>query len=322
MPPVDRRRILRGEYAARINRVINHIDAHLGESLRLDDLAQVAHFSRFHFHRIFGALVGETLNAYIQRRRAERAACALLEKPAASITEIALDCGYSGSDTFARAFKDRFGMSASEWRAGGYEAWRKKRQKESKGGQTLDKIGQEISMTSGYDDSDIISQRRSFMDKSKFKVEVKELPELTVAYVRHIGAFQGVGEAFQKLMRWAGPRGLLRFPKTKVLGVYHDNPDITETDKLRSDACVTVPPDTKVEGEIGKMNVPGGLFAVARAEVGPSEFGEAWDALMRWLPESGYQPDDRMCYEVYLNEPQSHPEGKFIVDICEPIRPM
>ncbi len=323
MIPVDRRALLRAEYTARINRVIDYIDKHIGEELKLGDLARVANFSPFHFHRIFGALVGEPLNAWIQRRRAEMAASALLNKPKASITEIALDLGYSGSDAFARAFRDRFGMSASEWRSGGNEEWRKKRQTESNGGQAFGKNGQANRATSGYDGGEINPSRRSFVDKSKFKVEVKEMPALTVAYVRHIGPFQGMSQAFETLMRWAGPRGLLRFPQTQVLGVYHDNPDITETDKLRSDACITVPPETKVEGEIGKMNIPGGLFAVGRAEIAPGEFGEAWDAMVRdWLPESGYQPDDRVCYELYLNEPKNHPEGKFILDICEPIRPL
>ena len=161
------------------------------------------------------------------------------------------------------------------------------------------------------------------MSKFKPQVEVKELPELEVAYIRHIGPYQTVGPAFERLMRWAGPRRLLRFPETKVLGVYHDNPDITETDKLRSSACIAVPPETRAEGEVGRMTIPGGLFAVARFEVAPDEFGEAWDALMRdWLPDSGYQPDDRMCYEVYLNDPKDHPQGKFIIEICEPIRPL
>jgi AraC family transcriptional regulator len=110
---------------------------------------------------------------------------------------------------------------------------------------------------------------------------------------------------------------------TKLLGVYHDNPDITEDAKLRSSACLTVPSGTKVEGEVGLMAIPGGTFVVARAEVSASQFGEAWNALMRdWLPESGYQPDDRMCYEVYLNDPKTHPEGKFLIEICQPIRPL
>ncbi|MBN1939107.1 MAG: AraC family transcriptional regulator [Candidatus Aminicenantes bacterium] len=323
MIPYDRSEALRAEYRSRINRVIDYIDRNIGRELRLEELARTANFSRYHFHRIFGALTGETLNAFIQRRRAELAAGALIVHPKSTITEIALEYGYSGSDVFARAFKERFGMSASEWRAGGSEAWRKNRQAKGKPGQTEGKIGQEFSTVLDDDEGDRISSRRSFMDKSKFKVEVREVPALTVAYVRHVGPFPEMKRAYDKLMQWAGPRGLLRFPETKVLGIYHDNPEITETDKLRSDACITVPPETKVEGEVGKMTVPGGLFAVAYAEVGVNEFGEAWNALMRdWLPGSGYQPDDRMCYELCLNDPKDHPEGKFIIEIHEPIRPL
>jgi AraC family transcriptional regulator len=62
---------------------------------------------------------------------------------------------------------------------------------------------------------------------------------------------------------------------------------------------------------------------VARFEIDKTEFGDAWQALMGdWFPESGYQPDDRMCCEVYLNDPREHPLGKFIIDICEPVRPL
>ena len=323
MLPVDRGRLLRAEYRTRINRVLDYIDNNIGQPLRLDDLARVANFSPYHFHRIFSAHVGETINSWVQRRRAEMAASALLHSPAASITAVALDYGYSGPDAFARSFRERFGMSASEWRAGGSETWRKMRQAERKQGQAIGKDGQDSASASVYDGDDSNPPRRSFMDKSKFKVEVKELPELEVAYVRHHGPFPGVAGAFETLMRWAGPRRLLRFPQTKMLAVYHDNPDITETDKLRSDACITVPPETKAEGEIGRMAIPGGLFAVARAEIERTEFGQAWDALMRdWLPESGFQPDDRTCYEVYLNDPKDHPEGKFVIEICEPIRPL
>ena len=155
------------------------------------------------------------------------------------------------------------------------------------------------------------------------KVEVKEMPEMYVAYYRHVGSYSGVGEAFDKLMRWAGPRGLLQFPKTKTLGVYHDDPEITDPSRLRSSACVTVPEGTEVDGEIGAMTVPGGRFAVASFEITHEQFGEAWDELMgKWLPESGYQPDDRPCYELYCNDPKTHPEGKFIVDICVPVKPL
>ena len=158
-------------------------------------------------------------------------------------------------------------------------------------------------------------------------IEVKELPELHVAYVRHVGPYAGkeavFEQMFNKLMIWAGPRGLLRFPETQVLSVYHDDPDITDADKLRTSGCITVPADTEVEGEIGKMTIAGGKFAVAHFEITTDRYGEAWNMLMgKWMPESGYQPDDRQCYELYHNNPKEHPEHKQIVDLCVPVKPL
>ena len=79
----------------------------------------------------------------------------------------------------------------------------------------------------------------------------------------------------------------------------------------------TSPEDTPVEGAIGKMAVPGGKFAVARFEIKEDEFKNAWNVLMGgWMPQSGYQPDDRLCYELNHNDPKEHPDHKHIVDIC------
>jgi len=161
------------------------------------------------------------------------------------------------------------------------------------------------------------------MTKLQYKVEVKELPELTVAYARHIGRYNQIGEAFERLGRWAGPRGHYAAPGALSLAVYHDSPESTPEAKLRSSACVSVPPGTEVSGDINLMTIPGGKFAVGHFEIAKDQFGEAWDALMgEWFPSSGWQPDDRMCYEVYRNDPDKHPEGRFIVDICEPVRPL
>ena len=86
-------------------------------------------------------------------------------------------------------------------------------------------------------------------------------------------------------------------------------------------ARITVPEGTKTKRDIGTMTVPGGLFAVATVEIDLTQYGEAWDRLIgEWMPRSGYQPDDRMCYELYLNDPEKHPKGRHIVEICEPIR--
>jgi AraC family transcriptional regulator len=112
-------------------------------------------------------------------------------------------------------------------------------------------------------------------------------------------------------------------PATQFLSVYHDNPEVTEPQKLRLDVAITVPPDTKVDGEIGKQVLPGGLYAVTRVRIRPDQYGEAWDSLMGgWFPSSGYQPDERPCFEIALNDPGKDPEGMHEVEICEPVKPL
>ena len=97
-----------------MNRVVDHIQRHLADPLDLGQLAAVACFSPFHFHRLFRAWTGETLQAFVHRLRLERAAQLLVFDQFQSISNIALECGFSSSNAFARAFKMAFGTSASE----------------------------------------------------------------------------------------------------------------------------------------------------------------------------------------------------------------
>jgi len=307
---LTRAELMRREYVARINRVMDYVSAHLDGDLSLERLAREACFSPFHFHRLFHAMVGETLSDFIRRVRLERAASMLANNPFKSVTAIALDCGFSGSASFARAFRERFGCCASEYRKAG--------QVQRKNGKVRRKPGEALDRRIWY--TPAMKPKES---RLKMQVEVKQLPELHVAYVRHIGPYHEIPEAFERLGRWAGPRGFMAGPQATMLGVYHDDPEVTEQSKLRSSACVVVPEGTEVTGDIGTMKVPGGLFAVARFEISDDQYGEAWNQLMsEWFPESGYQPDDRMCYEVYRNNPEEHPQHKHIIDICEPVRPL
>jgi AraC family transcriptional regulator len=345
----------RAEYVARINRVMDHVDGHLGDPLTLDELAGVAAFSPFYFHRIFAALVGETPAQYVRRLRVERAAQQLVAAPRKPITQVALDCGFSGSAPFARAFKETLGMSASEWRrtmgprsCGGTNAPAGAQDRKDR--QAPGKLRKDWVVTPAYGDA--VQQRLiwrvTMTDQStdaaqpaddsaeqpggaakrglEARVEVKEVPAFTLAYVRHTGPYAGdtelFGRLFGKIMPWAGSRGLLG-PQSRILAVYHDDPGLTEPDKLRVSVGVSVPDDTAVDGEIGKMVIPGGTWAVAGFELAEDEYPAAWDAVFSgWLPDSGYQPTDGACYEQYLNDPAQHPEHKCIVNICVPVRPL
>jgi AraC family transcriptional regulator len=326
----NRQRNLREEYTARINRVIDYIEANIDKDLSLAELANVALFSPFHFHRIFKAMVGETLNGFIQRLRLEKAADKLVVNPKKSITEIAFECGFSSSSTFARSFREAFNMSASDWRSGGHFQYSKNSEAKSKESKSVGNIRQDFYTHSYYIENMTKQMWRVEMKTNKeliTNVEVKDMPEMHVAYIRHIGPYAGdeqlFGKLFNKLFSWAGPRGLLRFPETKVITIYHDNPEITDESKLRTDVCITVPTNAKVDGEIGKSIIPAGKYAIAHFEIRPDQYGDAWNAVYGgWLPESGYQPDDRPCFELYLNDPKEHPEGKHIVDIYAPVKPL
>ena len=325
-----RQRYLREEYTARINKVIDYIESNISKDLSLNELAAVAHFSPFHFHRIFSAMVGETLNGFVKRLRIEKAATLLVQNPRRSITEIAFECGFSGSSAFARAFQETFQVSASEWRAGKYSRTSKNGKTDSKEGKQISNIKQDFDVQSLYTDSMAKQTWRVEMKNNKelvTNVEVKDIPEMHVAYIRHIGPYAGdeqlFANLFSRLCAWAGPRGLLSSPEIKFITIYHDNPDITDESKLRTDVCISVPPDTQVGGEIGKATIPAGKYAIGHFEIAPDQYGDAWNAVYGgWLPESGYQPDDRPCFELYLNDPKQHPEGKHVVDIYAPVKPM
>lgn len=324
----QRQKYLHETYISRINRVIDYIESNIDVSFSLKMLADVAGFSPFHFHRIFNAIVGESLNAFIQRIRIEKAAAKLIHSPKKSITEIAFECGFSSSSVFARVFKENFNMRASDWREGGYRAYSKNSKQNHKISQNDSKISQEFSVYPEYNSG--IKQIWRVDMKSKninAKVEVKEMPEIHVAYIRHIGPYKGDQELFArlfgKLCTWAGPRGLLNSPETKFLCIYYDDPEITDQSHLRTDVCITVTSETAVDGEVGKETIPAGKYAIAHFEIQPDEYQDAWDVLYGgWLPESGYQPADGPCYELMLKDPKEHPEGKHTVDICIPVKPM
>jgi AraC family transcriptional regulator len=323
-------RYLREEYISRINRVTDYIEKNFNEELTLEKLAETACFSKFHFHRIFAAMTGETINQFILRLRTEKAASVLINNPKKSITEIAFDFRFSSSAVFARTFKNLFGMTPSEWRESGCYPNSNHCITKSKQSQTKRNTGKEFKVSSIYLESVNINQkwRIEMIDKQNMQIEVKEMPEFHVAYVRNVGPYKGDSTLFEKLFgrlaKWGGPRGVFNNPDLKVFSVYHDDPEITSEDKLRLSACITVPKDTKVEGEIGKMTIAGGKYAVARFELaGSDEYGAAWKLVMGdWFPQSGYQPDDNPCYEIYHNNPKEHPEGIHIVDICVPVKPL
>lgn len=145
------------------------------------------------------------------------------------------------------------------------------------------------------------------------------MPDYHVAQVRHVGPYHEIGPVFGRLAAWAGPKGLIG-PGAQFLGIYHDDPSNTPEAELRSDACLVVPKGTEVDGDVQLGDVPSGLYAVLRGEVVAEGIKGLWGEMMTWIQANGYQWDDRPCYELYYNDHETHPEKKFIIDVCGPIK--
>lgn len=320
MPPIPPLQLIE-EYKSRINRVQDFIEKNLDNPFSLEQLSDIACFSKFHFHRIFYALMGETLFQFIQRLRIEKAGVLLCYHSRKTITEVANECGFTDPSAFARAFKAYYGLSAKAWRAK-HTAKSNLGTSQSNSHPSISNKQQSHPTTSLYNCTiNQLIKRRNLMET---KVEVKQFETLNLVYVRHIGPYQGNSGLFEglfgKLCGWAGPRGLLANPDHKFVIIYHDNPEITDEDKLRVSVCLTVPARTPVDGEIGYLEIPAGWYGVGTFLVGHDGYGPAWNQMYAdWLPASGYQPDDRPCFELYL--PDCKKEGdKTEVSICIPVK--
>ena len=317
-------KILKNEYLSRLNRTIDYIHSHSHEELNLERLAEVACFSKFHFHRIFRAILGETVNEYVQRIRLEKALGQLILSKYKSITEIALDCGFSSSQNFARSFKAQYGITASRVRDEyGWERWRD--QMEQLKDQDTNKLQlDEMSLVNYNSLQRKLSLEKVFGEPSDMQVEIKKLPSYRVAYVRNWGPYSveaGVA-AFNRLLQWANPRGLFS-DKTLVMSVVSNYPDLTPAEKLIYDACITVPESTEADRWVNIQLVPGGDFAVYHCEIDADRLEDEWTRFfLNWLAQSEYQPDDRPAYTIYYNTEAPADIKKYIADLCLPVKPL
>ncbi len=294
------------DYTIRINHVFRYIEEHLDSDLSLDLLSEVAFFSPFHFHRIFKQITGETLHEYITRRRIEKSASDLLHKKI-SISEIFLSYGFSSHASFTRTFRKFYSINPSEFRKQHPHKFSKIRQIMSKNGQEYPNFEPYICMVNQFKD----------WIKMNAKIEIKRIPTMNVAYVPSIGP-QNLETAYQKLIRWATPKQLFN-ESTQVITIYHDSFKITEADKVRMSACITLDKPIKPEGEIDIKTIEGGNCIVGSFEIGLDEFEKSWTGLYIWMNENSYTKANRDPFEIYHNDFHEHPEKKCIVDFCIPI---
>lgn len=313
----------RHAYIARINRVVDHIDTHLSSPLDLDTLAAVAHFSAFHFHRIFRAMTGETLADWVRRRRLEVAAGRLVTSPGLAASAIAFDVGFASPEVFTRAFRAHFGVTPGAWRRGAHREWAREHQQQlSKIHQAISNEHQELARSFRHDPDLWPAGRVQPTGGNPMEVVIRNLPEQRVAYMRSVGPYGGTGipRTWQRFAAWCAEQGFMN-PRRVMYGISQDNPEVTAPDKCRYDACIEVDASFQPQGEVGVEMVPGGRYACAKFAGTPSEIHTAWGELCQWLPDSGYQADDRLAIEVYGTDfVMDEKTGAFTCELCMPVK--
>lgn len=281
------------DHKERINRVLLYIRENISGPLSLETLSEVACFSMFHFHRLFQAHVGETLSGYVRRVRLERAALRLSHTKE-SVTSVSLSAGYETPAAFAKAFRQHFGKTPSEYKSAGT------------GNGTRVKL---------------LDLNAPGKKRKALKPEIRVTPEQRVLFVRRTGRYdRAANEAWSELMKFAYSRRLMD-RDTRIIGISHDCPEITSEDKLRYDACITFKKDVTPEGDVGIQTISEGRYAAFLHKGSYNRMNETYNAILSgWFPESGEKLRDVPCFEVYLNRDPSRTRPENLrTEICMPI---
>lgn len=276
------------EYQKCVNAVVDYINLHLGEEIDLKSLARISHFSPFYFHRIMKAFLGEPIGTFIVRTRTE-AAARLLRYSSTSISDIAYRIGYASPSSFSKIFKQMYGISPTEYRN-----------------------------NKNY----VIMKPAIIKPDLELKKEIRELPQRNVIYIRLFGDY--------KLNDYAGTwMHLIQFVKEQNLPmgdpsplcIYHDDPKVTPTDKLRTDVCMLLPSNARPKGNVGFKQLPAGRYATFLYKGSYDQLQAVYDTIYgKYLPEMECTLSDEPSAERYLNDPSCTPPEELLTEIYIPIR--
>ncbi|MCL4675057.1 MAG: AraC family transcriptional regulator [Pararhodobacter sp.] len=277
------------DYHDRIQRVHAAIHADPAAEHALDDLADIAALSRFHFHRVFTAMTGETVAGAVRRIRLKRAALAL-RRGDLSVAAVGRAHGYPNPGSFSRAFRAAYGLSPSQFRKARAE-------------QALPTC---LAFKQG--------------DPAMYPVAISDQPPRSVIGIGHRGPYTQMGRSFQAMSEGLGAAGL--WPQVRaMIAVYLDDPAIVAPDRLRGMAAVSVGGAVDAPKGFTALDLVGGRYAVMRVSGPYAGLAAAYDWLYgTWLPHSGETPRDEPCYEQYVNNPSDTAPEDLKTDIYLPLR--
>ncbi|MGH1576598.1 AraC family transcriptional regulator [Planktotalea sp.] len=275
-------------YEDRILRVLNHKYENPGADLSLDTLADVAAMSRFHWHRVFHAMTGESCAQAVRRVRMHRAAFWLVQTDL-PVEKIAERVGYTNTQSFTRAFRDIFKNSPHAIRLGRTQH--------------------------------PFTFKPQFGDSTMYDVKIAQTPERRLAAHAHIGAYNTIDQSYEQISTIFTTRNL--WPQARgMVAIYHDDPNTVPEAKLRSHAGVEVDADFAMPEGLEEVTISSAETAVLTFKGSYAGLQNAYNWFYgQWLPQSERIPADSPTYEVYLNSPMDTAPDDLRTEICMPLQP-
>ncbi len=282
-------------YERRLSRVCDYIQQNLNDDFTLEGLSELAHFSKYHFNRIFAAYVGVSVFRFILLMRLKRASYSLAFKKDVKIIDIAFDAKFENPESFSRAFKNAFGCSPSQFR-------------------------KEPQWPHWYDTLKVMTP--VVIGETKMDVRIVDFPEIPVAVLEHRGPPELILQSVEKFIEWRKESKLSPVNINATYGVAYDDPMTTKPQDFRYDICGAEKADIPKNRQGVKASVlPGGRCATFR-HLGPHTLMD--DKIRKlykeWLPQSGEELRDFPCFFHYINLISFVEEHELITDIYLPLK--
>ncbi|MUT65375.1 AraC family transcriptional regulator [Paenibacillus sp. NEAU-GSW1] len=305
---------LRQEHTAVINKLIEYIDEHIEKPLELKDLSEKALVSPYHLHRVFKSITGETIHAYVNRIRLEKAASKLKHSETIDVSETSRQCGFSSVSIFSRSFRNHFGVSATEYRKM-YSINSKSRKINSKNNQLQ---------------STWLAYNKGGANDLELDITIKRMRPCYIAYIRTNGRVlektfeenRNHLETMGAIFDWARQHSLWNPPLTSLLSIEYQDPSVSGNKYMRVDCGLTLLKPIDSTGEVGCRLFAGGQYAVLRifdttmhARERVKQFWEDW------LPNSGFYYTSQPVIILHQNNPSWEPSYRYFVDYAVPISP-
>lgn len=279
---------MKQQYIDIYHRTINFIDNNLFDDLSLAQIAKSVYCSKYHLHRIFNSVNGQTIGQHIIEQRLNKAAYQLVFRTELSVTDIGLATGFANSESFSRAFKRVYEQTPRDYRNSPVrKPWLSSRQ----------------------------DQKENTMknNSNTTQVEIVYLDEIDLAVLSHVGHPSTLHETLNTFIQWRKANGLTP-SRYRTFNLFENDPSQVPPEEFNVGICTQVPSGFSNISEGMKLtSLPAGRYARLRHKGSEAQLPHSINTLYRdWLIDSDEMPKD---FPLVIERLTLYPD----VDACDNI---